>query len=139
MKKIKHNSIHDKLRTWYYLNDHIIIPFVIVIILGLTLFKVNQTRSIDLTTYSENVELVNIDYKKLMTAPRMFSHDIKVDKYVFNLEYRYKNQSYQSKSVLFGEYLSPPLLLELEKHTTQNLIVKCSRANPEKAMVFLKS
>ena len=73
-------------------------------------------------TYTEIVKPTNIKFEKIYSS-NFYNVNIKIDRIIFEAEYEYENRKYQSKAILYWEFISPKLESILDNNEIEKLVV----------------
>lgn len=132
-------SKFDEIRFWIETNTGRIMVLIVVIFIFLYGYISHSNREIDFQEYTTDVELINFDYEKSYALPELYSTEQKLDKIIFDLIYFHNGQKYESKAIVYNEYLTPKFKRIIENKEFDNLVVKCKNKAPDEVMVFLKN
>ena len=137
MTKKKSNKISE-LKEWIAFNKTIIGCVLSVLILFVLYYTITTSyRSIELNDYTESVNILNIEYDRINFLPGIYSTEQKLDKIVFEIDYEYDGEKYESISNMYWEYVNPSLERILDSNELDKLQVKCKKGQPEDVMVFI--
>ena len=93
-------------------------------------------RSINFEDYTEVVDVISIKQEKIYSLPDFYSTKQKLDRIIFEVSYRYKGEQYNSKSIIYWEFLPPSLERIIDKKDWAKLEVRCKQKYPDEVMIF---
>lgn len=128
----------DNIRIWASFNGGLVSIIILLSILIIAYYQINSKRQIfSSQEYTEEVVLNNIRFDKVYSS-NIYNTKRKLDKIIFDVDYRYLSKNYKATTIVYWEYITPKLEYVLEKRTLEKLFVKCNKNNPEQIMVFVK-
>jgi len=129
----------DEIKFWIDINSGRIMVFSVLLLILFYGYFSHNNRKVNFQEYTTEVELINFNYEKSYSLPNFYSTEPKLDRIIFNLTYFHKRIKYESKAVVYSQYISPQFEKIIENKEFDNLIVRCKKETPKEVMIFIKT
>ena len=134
------NKNLSSLKDTFQLNPNLIGIFIsLFIFVCIYWYAKDNSRKINYSEYTEEVELVTLDFEKTFINEGFYTTKVKLDKILFELNYKFEDQLYHSNSVLYWEQITPKLLMALDKNELHKIKLMCKSNNPKDVAVMLNN
>ena len=129
----------SEIKDWFFFNRAAITTLITSVVFLLIYFAFTRgSRKVNLSDYTEQVELISIKYEKVNSLPALYSTEEKLDRIVFDLKYIYNNKVIESTTNVYWEYCTPKIVNILDYNQLEKLTVRCKKERPDQAMIFVK-